>query len=78
MARAAVHSFSPEAVGEAVVPGLEIAAASLETGAQALDDLRVRRTGLVISVLIILVFVFALVLKIRQIESGPGKISHAA
>ena len=72
MGRAAVHSFSPDAVAEALEPGYEIATASLETGESALQDLRVRRLGLIASVAIILMFILALVLKIRQIESGPA------
>ena len=38
----------------------------------ALQDLRVRRLGLIASVAIILMFILALFLKIRQIESGPA------
>ena len=72
MGRAAMHSFSPDAVTEALAPGREIAGASLEKGQSALKDLRVRRMGLIASVAIILVLILALVLKIRQIGSGPA------
>jgi predicted CXXCH cytochrome family protein len=69
MGRTVVHSFSPEAVSEAVAPGLEVASAGYLRGIEALDDLRIRRLGLVISVVIILVLVAGLALKIRQIEA---------
>lgn len=69
MGRTVVHSFSPEAVSEAVAPGLEVASAGYLRGIEALDDLRIRRIGLVISVVIILAFVLGLALKIRQIEA---------
>lgn len=72
MGRAAVHSFSPDAVSEALAPGMEIAAASLVEGQSALQDLRVRRLGLIASVAVILLLILALVLKIRQIESGQA------
>jgi hypothetical protein len=72
MGRAAMHSFSAAAVAEALAPGHEIAGASLEDGRSALQDLRVRRLGLIASVAIILMLILALVLKIRQIESGPA------
>jgi len=77
MGRAAVHSFSPDAVTEALAPGREIAGTSLESGQSALQDLRIRRMGLIASVAVILILILALVLKIRQIESGradsPGR-----
>ena len=72
MGRAAMHSFSPDAVTEALAPGREIAGTSLEEGQSALQDLRVRRMGLIASVAVILLLILALVLKIRQIESGPA------
>jgi len=72
MGRAVVHSFSPDAVTEALAPGREIAGTSLESGQSALQDLRIRRMGLIASVAVILILILALVLKIRQIESGPA------
>ena len=69
MGRTVAHSFSPEAVSEAVAPGLEVAGAGYVRGSEALDDLRIRRMGLVISVVIILGLVLGLALKIRQIEA---------
>ncbi len=78
MGRAAMHSFSPAAVSEALAPGMEIAAASLGAGQSALQDLRVRRLGLIASVAVILLLILALVLKIRQIESGQADSSGRA
>jgi hypothetical protein len=69
MGRTVAHSFSPEAVSEVVAPGLEVASAGYVRGTEALDDLRIRRLGLVISVVIILGLVLGLALKIRQIEA---------
>jgi hypothetical protein len=71
MGRSAMHSFSPPAVSEALLPGRAIAEASLEVGQSALQDLRIRRLGLIASVAVILLLILALVLKIRQIESAP-------
>jgi predicted CXXCH cytochrome family protein len=73
--RAVMHSFAPESVSEAVAPGFEVAEASLASGYQALDDLRVRRIGLVASVFVILVLVLGLAFKIRQIEFVSGESS---
>jgi hypothetical protein len=68
-ARAAVHSFSVDAVGAEVDGGLEITAQALELGERALAELQFRRMGLAVSVVIILMLIFGLVMKIRQLES---------
>jgi hypothetical protein len=66
--RAAIHSFAPDSVQAQLAPGLEIATKAFERGRAALSDLRVRRLGLVGSVILILVLIAGLVLKIRDIE----------
>lgn len=71
--RAAVHAFSVDAVSEEVTTGLEITAQAHQDGQEAMRELRFRRTGLAISVTIILAFIIGLVLKIRQIESVPAE-----
>jgi predicted CXXCH cytochrome family protein len=67
-ARAAVHSFDIGQVEEKVVEGLEVALNASERGRQAHQELRFRRVGLALSVLIIVSLLVGLVLKIRQIE----------
>jgi predicted CXXCH cytochrome family protein len=76
-ARAAVHAFDPTVVASEAESGSEVAAQALARGHEALDELRFRRTGLAISVLIVGALILGLVLKIREIEapaasSGPG------
>lgn len=68
-ARAAIHAFDPEVVAAEAEPGSVIAAEALVRGHEALDELRFRRTGLVISVLIIGALIAGLLMKIREIES---------
>ncbi len=67
-ARAAIHSFSVEGVATEVDGGLEIATTAIDRGERALRDLWIRRVGLAISVVIILLLISGLVLKIRQLE----------
>jgi predicted CXXCH cytochrome family protein len=67
-ARAAVHAFTVPAVKAETDAGLAIAAKAHARGLKALDELAFRRTGLVVSVVIIVVLIAALVLKIRAIE----------
>ena len=68
-ARTAIHSFSVDAVSTEVDAGLEITAQAYERGERALADLQFRRMGLAVSVVIILMLIFGLVMKIRQLES---------
>ena len=70
-ARAAVHSFDLDAVTAEVGEGLEITATGQTAGEAALDELGFRRSGLAVSVLIILALIVGLLLKIRQIEGHP-------
>ena len=67
-ARAAVHAFDPEVVAGEAEPGKEIAAEALLRGGEALDELRFRRIGLAVSVLIIAGLIVGLILKIKEIE----------
>ena len=66
--RSAVHAFDPEVVAGEAEPGMAIAGEALVTGGQALDELRFRRIGLAVSVLIIGGLIVGLVLKIKEIE----------
>jgi predicted CXXCH cytochrome family protein len=70
-ARAAVHSFDLDAVTAEIADGLEITSAGRIAGETALDELGFRRTGLAISVVIILALIAGLLLRIRQIERHP-------
>jgi hypothetical protein len=67
--RAAVHAFALAALAPEVAGGREITSAALVRGQRALRELRFRRTGLAVSVLVIVVLIGALVLKIRQLEA---------
>jgi hypothetical protein len=68
-ARAAVHAADMGAVAEKVGEGLEITSRAHERGLEALAELGVRRTGLAVSVTLILFLIAGLLLKIREIES---------
>jgi predicted CXXCH cytochrome family protein len=70
-ARAAVHTGSPDGVRKEAEPGLAIADRARARGVRALDDLRFRRRGLAVSVVVIVALIGGLVLKIRQLERGP-------
>ncbi len=67
-ARASMHAFSVEAVTADVEDGLEITSEAYQRGKDALAELQFRRTGLAISVTIIVVLIVGLVLRIRQLE----------
>jgi predicted CXXCH cytochrome family protein len=68
-ARTAVHAFNVDAVRAETEKGLAVTARAHERARRALRELRFRRTGLVISVAIIVALMVGVVLKIRQIES---------
>jgi hypothetical protein len=68
-ARAAVHAFDPEVVASEAAPGDSVAAAALARGIDALGEVRFRRIGLAVSVLIILALIAGLIMKIRDFES---------
>jgi predicted CXXCH cytochrome family protein len=68
-ARVNVHTFHEEQVRTLSIQGLEIATRSNQVGVAALHELNIRRKGLGISLITILVAIAGLYLKIRQIES---------
>jgi hypothetical protein len=70
-ARVNVHTFEDAEVEKVAKPGLEIATRADQAGLAALAELNVRRKGLGISLITILVAIAGLYLKIRQIESRP-------
>ena len=67
-ARTAVHAFRVDAVKQEVEPGLAISDKAQGRGLRALDELRFRRKGLGVSLVIILAVIVGLVVKIRQID----------
>lgn len=67
-ARAAVHAFVIDSVRAHVDEGLRITAEAHDRGRRALRELQFRRTGLGVSVAIILVLIAGLVFKIRHVE----------
>jgi hypothetical protein len=75
-ARVAVHAASLPAVQKETEAGLAITAKAYARGVRALEELRFRRRGLAVSLLIILLLIAALVLKIRQLDRA--RIRRAA
>jgi len=67
-ARASMHSFDLEAVRKDVEEGLQVTLATFQKGQEALDELQFRRTGLAISVTIIVLLIVGLLLRIRQLD----------
>ena len=67
-ARAAVHAFTVDAVKKETEPGLAISQKVYARGLRALDELRFRRRGLGVSLVIIIALIAGLVMKIRQVE----------
>jgi len=72
-ARAAVHSLDAAAVRGPVEEGLKIARSAYQHGVDALSELRFRRNGLTVSLVIILLVIAGIALKIREIERRPGR-----
>ncbi len=68
LARMEVHTFDPPTVTGVVSEGLALLARVDEAGQAALAELRFRRTGLAVSLALILLFVVALGLKVRQLD----------
>ena len=68
LARTEMHGFVPEKVSPIIADGLKIVDAVDRAGQSGVAELRFRRRGLAVSLGIILVFVIALGLKVRQID----------
>jgi len=77
-ARAAVHAFDPAVVETEAAPGDSVTAAALARGVEALGEVRFRRMGLAVSVLIILALIAGLILKIRDYEGPTGRTGAQA
>jgi predicted CXXCH cytochrome family protein len=76
-ARAAIHAFRADAVKREVEPGLAVSDKAQARGVRALDELRFRRRGLGVSLVVILAVIAGLVMKIRQVDrrqaAAPGR-----
>jgi hypothetical protein len=75
-ARAAVHGFDVAAVKQEVDSGMGVSAKAYARGVRALEELRFRRRGLVVSVAIILALIAGLWLKIRQVDRRSVAATH--
>lgn len=75
-ARVAVHAFDVAAVREPASKGIEIADETYQAGLAALRERNVRRIGLGISLITILVVMLGLWLAIRTIEGSPSRNSN--
>ncbi len=71
-ARAAIHAFNLDGAEVGTELGLHVSLKAHALGLKVLDELRFRRTGLVVSVLVIVALIVGLVLKIREIEKKPS------
>jgi predicted CXXCH cytochrome family protein len=80
LARAGTHSASLDSVKARVDQGLEITSLAWQRGKGAFRDLRIRRIGLAVSSLIILVLIAGIVMKIHEVEGkrGPARDSDEA
>jgi hypothetical protein len=68
--RVLAHSFDRERLLKAADEGLQSADAGVAAGRRAFEELRRRRLGLAVSLVVIAAVIVALVLKLRQLESG--------
>lgn len=71
-ARASTHSASVDSVKARVDEGLAITSKAWERGKGAFRDLRIRRIGLAVSSVIILVLIAGIVMKIHEFERERG------
>ncbi len=70
LARVQIHRFDAALLKKTIAEGNGIAAASEQSGMQALADLAYRRKGLAVSAVILLCMIGLLLLKIRQLKSS--------
>jgi hypothetical protein len=76
-ARVLVHSFDEQRFMAAVAAGLEGAEKGVSAGQRAFRELRQRRIGLAVSLVVILAVIVGLALKARELDRGlpPGGVS---
>jgi hypothetical protein len=68
LARVATHEASVAAVTEAVDGGLKVAAHGITAGKEALEEATHRRTGLAVSLIVIVVLIAGLVIRLRRMQ----------
>lgn len=66
-ARAVMHTARIDSMRSHISEGLVAAATGVRAGDAAFEELRIRRTGLAVSSLVILILILALLIKIRQL-----------
>jgi predicted CXXCH cytochrome family protein len=71
-ARVNVHAFDPAEVQKLTDQGVEISQKAYQAGVLALEERDVRRKGLGVSLIFIVLAIAGLYLKIRQMESRPS------
>jgi predicted CXXCH cytochrome family protein len=79
-ARVAIHSVRVQATDEDIQAGLKVTQATWQAGLAAMQELRYRRRGLMVSLVAILLVLISLVLLIRRLESessGANKKTKA-
>ena len=79
-ARTAIHAFTVDAVKQEVQAGLAIADKASARGVRALEDLRFRKAGLGVSLVVIGALIAGLVVKIREVDrrgAPPSKRGDA-
>lgn len=69
--RVLVHSFDEERFQASVDEGVTVVEAGLAAGRRAFGELRERRLGLGVSLIVIVAVIAGLVLKVREIEAKP-------
>jgi predicted CXXCH cytochrome family protein len=67
-----VHSFDLDRFLQVAEEGVAVAKAGIAAGHEAFEELRYRRTGLGLSLIVIVAVIGALMLKIRAMERGGG------
>jgi hypothetical protein len=72
-ARVAVHTLDPVEVGKLTDPGMKFSATAYEAGVAALRESNMRRKGLGLALIFIVIAIAGLYLKIREMESKPQK-----
>ena len=76
-ARALIHTFDPERFVARTVEAREVASTALAAGTAALDELRYRRIGLAVSLVLIGLVLLGLFLKIRELNGVPREAGKA-
>jgi hypothetical protein len=71
-ARVTIHAASADTVNQNIQAGLKVTQKTYQAGLDAMNELRHRRMGLVVSVVAIIWVLLALLITIRKLESEPA------